>query len=145
MAQVPPRREDIINDGQASLRFIQFLEGQFKDSTGLQTDVDNNTNSITSNALNIAINTAAIGSLIVVTSNYSQVLNQRILCNAPVTVTLNVAPANDEKVYIKRLSGAVTINGNGKTIDGSATLVLNVAFSSVYLVYSSLLGAWFII
>jgi len=69
----------------------------------------------------------------------------------PVTVTAPLVTARSPKdtfhfAVVDDDGGAaarpITINGNGKNINGSPTLVLSVAFSGAILLYSTQLGEW---
>ncbi len=62
-----------------------------------------------------------------------------------VTVTLNVSPFDMQEVKVKRTDAQVTIDGNGKNIDGSATLVLSAIYDAPHLVYSEDHGEWSIL
>jgi hypothetical protein len=152
---VPPRRDELAVTGQQklSLRHQQYLE-DIAVSIGDESDqVDINTANIATNTTNIATNTTAInainssfGDLVVITTDYTTTGTDRIICNnsSAATVTLRSSPGDDEKVYIKRLTSQVTIDGNGNTIDGDSTLVLTRDYTSVLLTYSSVIDAWFI-
>jgi hypothetical protein len=57
------------------------------------------------------------------------------------TINLTATPSIGQKVIIKDNTGTantnnITISGNGKNIDGAATLVLNTTFASVELIYN---------
>ena len=66
------------------------------------------------------------------------------------TVTLNSSPVNGRVLRIKDKSGNgnvrnITINGNGKNIDGSSTTLINTGYGSIEMVYSSANNSWYII
>lgn len=67
-----------------------------------------------------------------------------VLCSTSagaVGVTLPATPSTGQKVDIKDSTGNsptnnITINGNGKNIDGQATFLINVSYGSVTLMYN---------
>lgn len=72
---------------------------------------------------------------------------------APRTVLLNAAPADGDTIIVKDQDGSlatenIIIDGNGKTIDGSATVTMTSgnpgAFGSFLLVYRGAQNEWFI-
>ena len=68
----------------------------------------------------------------------------RCLNSEPITIFLNSNPVDGEGVQIKRWDGPVTIDGQGKLIDGEATLSLNL-YDAPHLEYSEDVGQWGII
>ena len=156
---IPPRREDaLLNGGNVSQRYIEYFEelANVSNLTGgdvedLQTqifandvDIAANGDDILDNANDIITNQLALGDLTVKTSNFTTTRTQRIICNAAITITLDGTPQDDDKVYIKRVNGQVTIDGNGNNIDGETSITLVIEYTSVLLTYSSTLGDWFI-
>lgn len=84
------------------------------------------------------------GDLTIVNNNYTTSGNERLFCTTECIVYLNPQPFNDETVFIKRLGGEVTIDGNGHTTDGEETIILSVQYTTLRLVYAGELQAWFI-
>lgn len=64
-----------------------------------------------------------------------------------ITVTLNATPDSEERVTVKRntAAGTVTIDGNGKNIDGAATYDLTVNYDSATVIFSPDSNEWLII
>ena len=65
-----------------------------------------------------------------------------------INITLPTNPVDGQVYNIKDRSGNaltnnITISGNGKNIDGSATSLINTDYGSLYLVYSLLANEWF--
>lgn len=76
-------------------------------------------------------------------------LNARLMVNntAPMTVQLHPDPEDGSRVAVVDSSGnfntvALTLNGNGRTIDGSTVAVLNTAGLQKEWFYRADLGAW---
>lgn len=84
------------------------------------------------------------GDLFIVVNNYTTSGNERIICNAPLTVFLNPQPFNDETVFIKRMNGEVTIDGNGHNIDDDPTAIMTVEYTTLRLTYAGELQQWVI-
>lgn len=65
----------------------------------------------------------------------------------PMTVTLLASPENGQMHTVKKIgtSGSVTLDGNGKNIDGSASHILSAQFESVTVHFSSELDEWLIL
>lgn len=84
------------------------------------------------------------GNLFVIENNYLTSGNERIVCNAELTVTLNPSPFNDETVFVKRINGKVTIDGNGHRIDGEDTAIMSREFMTLRLTYAGDLQQWMI-
>jgi len=108
-----------------------------------------NATDIASNVTDIATNSAAIasidlGSLSVQTTNYTTTGAERVLCNAAITISLDATPADDTRVYIKRINGSVTVSGNGNLIDGETSIILSREYTTLLFVYSSTLSNWYI-
>lgn len=84
---------------------------------------------------------------VVTNANYTSIGEEIIICNnvADITITLNANPDNFEEINIKRTSGVVNINGNGKLIDGKTDLKLILQYINLHLVYSVETDSWFII
>ena len=60
-------------------------------------------------------------------------------------VTLPELPDDLTEVTVKRAGAQVTINGNGKTIDGSATKILGTLYDGLNLIYTDAAGEWSIV
>lgn len=82
-----------------------------------------------------------------VSSSHTTAGNEIVEVTEAITVTLNSAPDSEERVTIKRntTSGSVTIDGNGKTIDGESTFVMYNNFECINVMYSADSGGWLII
>lgn len=61
------------------------------------------------------------------------------------TVTLPASPEDQRRVSIKRTNALVTIDGNGKNIDGFPILVLNRLYDAPHLIYTDAAGEWSIL
>ncbi len=64
------------------------------------------------------------------------------------TITLPDTPTDGKALHVKDMSGnaftnAITINGNGKNIDGTGSASINTSYGSVFIVYSTAQDAWF--
>lgn len=71
--------------------------------------------------------------------------NQTLVCTSALTVTLNDKPEEGETVRVKATNGNVTIDGNGKNIDGASTYTIVVNYECINCVYSVLDDEWFIV
>jgi len=60
------------------------------------------------------------------------------------TITLPAQPDDLAEVVVKATNSTVTVTGNGKTIDGSATKILT-AYDGMHIVYTDAAGEWSII
>lgn len=58
------------------------------------------------------------------------------------TVSLCSNPKDLEEVTIKRMDAQVTIDGNGKTIDGLTEMILGSQYDAPNLVYTDAAGEW---
>ena len=80
--------------------------------------------------------------------NYNVLTTEQLVVATvnPLTITLPIAPVNEREIVFKAITASVgspvTINGNGKLIDGSATATLTSAFASRTLVYNNALNRW---
>lgn len=83
----------------------------------------------------------------VITTNtdYTTAGNDVIICTASVTVTLNDEPDNKETVAVRMLGGVIVINGNGRTINGSATAKIRTKYTSWQIMYIIETDEWIII
>ena len=75
------------------------------------------------------------------------VAHERVIMTniAPKTVTLNANPADLEEVTVKRTDAQVTLDGNGKTIDGQPTKILGNLYDGANIVYTDAAGEWSIV
>jgi hypothetical protein len=80
-----------------------------------------------------------------VTSDYTTIGSDIVICNDAVTVSLNDEPEDQELVTIKRAAGAVTIEGAGRNIDGVSNWVVNVQNTSLDIIYTVDTDSWSII
>ena len=128
---VVPRRDEIIVEtgGKPSLRFINFLES-----------LGSNSNTVTE-IVEVGVQTVVT----VTTSTYTTTTSAVLLCTVPTVITLNLAPTNSETVTVNRTNGEVTVNGNGRTINGEASITLSRDKTSLDFFYSSDLNKWYII
>lgn len=66
-----------------------------------------------------------------------------------ITITLPLTPTDGTFFYIKDKGNAgtnnITINGNGKNIDGAATTVININDDYTEVLYCSTSDEWFIL
>ena len=78
------------------------------------------------------------------TANHTTTKNEIITCenSVDITVTLNAAPLDQEMVQVKRNNSKVIISGNGKTVDGSATVTLSKQYVGLTLIYSQEADSW---
>lgn len=87
----------------------------------------------------------SVGSVAVIAADATLTSTSHIVVVAgntvAVEVTLDAAPATGKTIIVKDGEGsasefAITIDGNGKNIDGAATLVVGIDYESVTLVYN---------
>lgn len=93
-----------------------------------------------SGSVDTSMSTVAIvtGSTTLTSANHVVIVNKG---SAVATITLDAAPATGKTVTIKDGSGNaaafnVTIDGNGKNIDGASSLVINIDYEAVTVVYN---------
>jgi hypothetical protein len=63
-------------------------------------------------------------------------------------VTLLAAPTHGQVMFFKKIdssANAITINGNGKTIDGAASFTLSAQWNAIGMIYNSATSTWDII
>ena len=79
--------------------------------------------------------------------DYTTIANDLVICSNALaaTVTLNASPEDLETVTVKRTDAQVTVDGNSKNIDGSATVVMATAYESLVMVYVLQLDGWSIV
>ena len=58
------------------------------------------------------------------------------------TVTLPAFPTDLLEVTIKRTDAQITIDGNGKLIDGQATQILGTLYDGANMIYTDAVGGW---
>ena len=76
-------------------------------------------------------------------SNYVTIGNEILKLSNNVTVTLNAAPNDGERVRIKSATGKpYTVNGNGRLIDGRKAITYRNPYNFKELSYSVELDAW---
>ena len=128
---VVPRRDEILIEtgGKPSLRFINFLES-----------LGTNSNTVTEI---VAVGVQTVVN--VTTSTYTTTTSSVLLCTVPTVITLNLAPTNSETVTVNRINGEVTVDGNGRSINGEASHILSKDTTSIDFFYSSDLNQWYII
>jgi hypothetical protein len=80
-----------------------------------------------------------------VTSDYTTIGADIVICNDAVTVSLNDEPEDQELVTIKRAAGKVKISGNGKLVDGSAQVNVILKYTSLDIIYTVDTDTWNII
>lgn len=62
-----------------------------------------------------------------------------------ITVKLNTTPLDLQEVKVKRTDAQITIDGNGKTIDGESTLILGTLYDGPHLVFTENADEWSIL
>ncbi|HMA77698.1 MAG TPA: hypothetical protein VKP88_00985 [Candidatus Paceibacterota bacterium] len=70
---------------------------------------------------------------------------QLLICTntSPITLTVNDTPTTRDVLIVKAAgTGQVTIDGNGKNIDGNSTLILTTQYSAPNLVFTTAAGEW---
>lgn len=82
-----------------------------------------------------------------VSADHTTAGNEIIEATSNITVMLNATPDSEERVTVKRntAAGIVTIDGNGKNIDGAATYDLTVNYDSATVIFSPDSNEWLII
>lgn len=93
------------------------------------------------------ISETVAGAVVVTSSNYTTDGNEIVIATSNITATLNSAPADGERVSVKRATtaGTVTIDGNGNNIDGSSTATLLYNYETITMIYSVDNDEWLII
>lgn len=90
------------------------------------------------------VDTSVQAVAVITTATTLTATNQLVIVNngaATTTVTLDAAPATGKTITVKDGSGNasgfnITIAGNGKNIDGAASLIINVNYEAVSLAYN---------
>jgi len=77
--------------------------------------------------------------------DYTTVTNETVICIDSVTITLNAEPDIQELVVIHAANGKVTIDGNGKTINGETDALIRDDFTTWDVLYITELDSWIII
>jgi hypothetical protein len=80
-------------------------------------------------------------------ADYTTIDNDTVVCTnaSPITVTLNGSPDDLELVTVKMTVSRVNISGNGKTIDGNSTVMIDTRYHSLDLIYTLDTDSWSII
>jgi hypothetical protein len=83
---------------------------------------------------------------VVVYGDYTLPTTQRVICaNAtPSTITMNDAPEDMETAYITRAMDQITIDGNGKTINGETSITVTEQYTTLNIVYITEIDGWII-
>ena len=81
-----------------------------------------------------------------ITADYTttgRVALERLICTntTAIVIKLDAGPADGDEVIVKQKNAAVTIDGNGNTIDGDATKVLSL-YDGAHLVYADGDAEW---
>ncbi len=86
-------------------------------------------------------------SVIAASAAFTTTGTQVVICTntAAMTIKLNATPDDGEEVEIKRQNAAVTIDGNGQTVDGATSVVILAQYDSPHLVYTVAANEWSII
>ena len=79
--------------------------------------------------------------------DYTTISNDIVICSntTEITVTLNSEPENFETVIVKRTDAKVVIDGSTRRIDADLTVVLDLIYTSLTLIYSVDSDSWSII
>ena len=82
-----------------------------------------------------------------VTANHTCYGDEIVEAKSNITVYLNSSPNETEQITVKRntTAGTVTIDGNGKNIDGFATIALATNYTSMTMFYSANSNEWIVI
>lgn len=83
--------------------------------------------------------------VVVITSDYTTIGNQTIICDDSVTVTLNAEPNDRELAKIHTRNGRVDILGNGKKINDEDDAIIRRDFTTWNILYIVELDGWVII
>ena len=85
------------------------------------------------------------GTMVVTAVSVTATGNTTIICTDALTVTFDASPLDKDLVKVKARNGNVTIDGNGKNIDGNDSVIIRRNFTGLDMVYSSELDAWSIV
>jgi hypothetical protein len=120
------------------------------------TSISNNNTAISNNSLVIADNVSRIVALESASNVYSLILavapstieavatDRIVVKSAGVIINLPAVPVAKDQILVKDRGGnEITVNGNGATIDGSASIVLNSNEASVNLLFDG--SEWLVI
>lgn len=136
------RAERVVEqNGRLTTRFYEFLRTLVQDVDGAETvaSVGNLSNSAT----DYLVQRLLFQPPLVVTSAYTTT-ESGIIVTDGYDITLNDKPKAHERVYIKTKQ-SITINGNGKTIDGETSISSGVDYTCLLLVYVIESDEWLII
>jgi hypothetical protein len=90
---------------------------------------------------------AAFTSAVTLTNSHSELV-QFDASGGAFTIFLPASPYDGQTYHLSEIAGnatALTVDGNGKTINGAATLTMNAAFRQRKLRYSALAAQWIVI
>lgn len=86
-----------------------------------------------------------LSDIVITDSDYTTHGNQVVICTGRVTVTLNDEPSDQEVVKVRMLSNGVTINGNGKNVNGQSDAKIKIKYTSWDLLYILETDEWIIV
>jgi hypothetical protein len=77
-------------------------------------------------------------------ADYTTSSSEIVICgnSSGITVYLNATPDDGERVTVKRADATVTVDGNGRNIDASASVTLSTIYDPLDCVYSLLTDTW---
>ena len=61
---------------------------------------------------------------------------------SPAVVKLAEFPGDLQEVTVKRTNAQVTLDGNGKTIDGQSEQILGTLYDGAHMIYTDAAGEW---
>jgi len=76
--------------------------------------------------------------------DFTSVDNQIIICTAPLTVKLNPEPEDQERVTVQATNGFVTIDANGRKINGEDDALIRRNFTSWDIIFILEIDGWVI-
>lgn len=89
------------------------------------------------------------GTLVVTNVDVTTIGNTTIICTEAITVKLTVGPNDKDIVRVKQTDFEVTVNGNGRNIEGNSEVIMIVTTASLKtdlnFIYSAELDEWFVI
>lgn len=139
------------NDQRTYFRQLEWIMFQLWKRTGGGTDDTSNLES----AINQFDELSYIGqqldknneikNIVSTSSSYTASKGDFILATGAITISLNQYPEENEIIQVMRLTDTVTIDGNGKNINGETTLTLNQNYDAPKILYSITTDEWVII
>jgi len=152
---VPPLRSEPLFDefGHLTIRAAEYFE---RSSTALQ-DIFDSIEIIEGRLDVVEARLDAVelrltlleGTFVVTGVNFTTTGNQTVVVTADVTISLTLNPVNKDLVRIKQRGTRVTIDGNGRNVEGESSVILRrrktALKSGVGFIYSSELDEWFAI